>query len=207
MSRWKTGLLTITLAANLLMLALICTPLTNRLYAAIEVEPDVRWADAILLLSAGHHGPNIFNRNAYQRMMHAFFLYRQGLAPKIVICGGIIDDGDVPVSEYMKRFLVAIGVPEQDILTERRSRNTYENIAYARELLQRQNLGRTLLVTSSYHMFRSRLVCRKLNVQAWPAPVECYEKKINDAGTRSQFVFEILREYGAIVYFKLRGWI
>ncbi|ODS33900.1 MAG: conserver hypothetical protein [Candidatus Scalindua rubra] len=74
-------------------------------------------------------------------------------------------------------------------------------------ILKEQNVNNSLLVTSSYHMYRSLAICKKLGVDVYPAPVPCYEKSIFHATLRTRFILEILREYGAIVYFWFKGWI
>ncbi len=197
----------ILLGLNIIVLSFIFTPITNYLYAILEVEAKTKKADAIILLSSANYTENIFERNTYQRMIHASHLYNQGYAEKIIICGGVLKKGMPSIAEIMKSFLVEIGISKTDIITENNSQNTYENIKNAMTILKKQNVTNSLLVTSSYHMYRSLAICKKLGVNVYPAPVPCYEKSVFHTTLRTRFVLEILREYCAIIYFKIRGWI
>lgn len=195
------------LGLNIAVISLGFTPLTNFLYAVLEVRPDIRKADSIILLSSGAYTDKIFTRDNYQRIMHAYGLHKQGYADKIIICGGAVVMGLPSLAELMKDFLVQIGMDEGCIITENRSRNTYENIKNVKPVLDELGIKSSLLVTSSYHMNRSLAVSKKLGIKTYPAPVPCYEKNVYRASLRTRFITEILREYGAIIYFKVRGWI
>jgi uncharacterized SAM-binding protein YcdF (DUF218 family) len=177
------------------------------LYAFLEVEPEIRKADSIILLSDGVYTDKIHAGNNYQRMLHAYRLYKEGFADKIIVCGGVVIKEMPSFAEVMKDFLIEIGMNEECIITESSSLNTYENIKYSKPILREQSIKNSLLVTSSYHMYRSLAICNKLDVSVYPAPVPCYEKNLQHATQRARIILEVLREYGAIIYFKLRGWI
>ncbi len=195
------------LSFNIIAISLVLTPVINYLYAVLEIEPEIRNTDSIMLLSDGIYTDKIYAGNNYQRMLCAYRLYKDGYADKIIICGGVVIKGLPSFAEVMKDFLVEIGINEESIITENRSLNTYENIKYAKPILRELNIKNSLLVTSSYHMYRSMAICKKLNVSVYAAPVPCYEKNIHHATHRARFILEVLREYGSIIYFKLRGWI
>ncbi|MBI5558968.1 MAG: YdcF family protein [Deltaproteobacteria bacterium] len=197
----------LSIMLNLLVGMVLFTPITNVMYDWIELEPQVRKVDAIMLLAAGQHTPTIFGRNTYQRTLKAYALYRQGVADKIIVCGGVQHPGQPATSEGMAQLLMKLGVPETSIFTEITSTNTYENIKNALPIIRKLGVESVLLVTSSYHMRRSLMIAKKLGLNVYAGPVECYEKDIKDSGTRSRFVLEIFREYGAHVYFRLRGWV
>ncbi len=195
------------LSFNIIAISLVITPVTNYLYAILEIEPEIRNTDSIMLLSDGVYTDKIYAGNNYQRMLCAYRLYKDGYADKIIICGGVVIKGLPSFAEVMRDFLVEIGINEESIITENRSLNTYENIKYAKPILRELNIKNSLLVTSSYHMYRSLAICKKLNVSVYAAPVPCYEKNLKHAKQRARFILEVLREYGSIIYFKLRGWI
>jgi uncharacterized SAM-binding protein YcdF (DUF218 family) len=195
------------LSLNVIAISLVFTPVANYLYAVLEVKPEIRKADSIILLSSGVYTDKIFMRDNYQRIMHAYWLYKQGYADKIIICGGAVVKGLPSLAELMKDFLVEIGMDGGRIITENHSRNTYENISNIKPVLSELDINSSLLVTSSYHMYRSLAISKKLGIVAYPAPVICYEKNVYRASLRTRFITEILREYGAILYFWLKGWI
>ncbi|MDY6896229.1 MAG: YdcF family protein [Thermotogota bacterium] len=169
--------------------------------------PNFEKSDAIVVLSAAQYSDEIFDRSTYQRLMHGFKLYDQNYAGQIIVCGGNMIKGSNSIAESMKNLLVEMGVDENKVIIEAASQNTYESILNIKPLLSKFRINRIILVTSSYHMFRSMAICNKLGITVQPAPVFCYEKNISAFTIKSRFIFEILREYGAIIYFWLRGWI
>ena len=197
----------IVVSVFLPFVGLVVFPGGNFLYSFLEVEPDLQKSDAIIVLSAGHYTHGIFDRNTYQRIFHAYHLYRDGYADMIFVCGGTICPGQGAISLGMKRVLVNLGVSEDKIIIEQSSRNTYENLSNVRLALDQYNIKKSLLVTSSYHMFRSQAVAQKIEMNTLPAPVPCYEKDVKGMALRWRFLPEVLREFCAICYFKLHGWI
>lgn len=55
----------------------------------------------------------------------------------------------------MHAFLRDLGVPDEAIRLEERSRNTSQNAKFSAQWLQEQGVGRILLVTSALHMPRA----------------------------------------------------
>ncbi|WP_425456884.1 YdcF family protein [Balnearium lithotrophicum] len=47
----------------------------------------------------------------------------------------------------MKRFLVELGIPEDKIIEEKKSRNTLENALFTREILETKGIDKICLVT------------------------------------------------------------
>lgn len=197
----------LSLAANAFLLLFLFSPALSAIHAFLEVQPRITPAGAIVLLSSGHYTDEIFEQASYQRMLHAADLYHRGMAPKIIVCGGILRQGSDPVSLLMARFLVRLGVRESDITTETSSQDTRENLLFSKKIMTHQGVKNGLLVTSCSHMRRSLAVARRLDMELNPAPVPCYEKDIVHPLARSRFIAETLRELGALVYFSLRGWI
>ena len=60
----------------------------------------------------------------------------------------------------MKRSLVSDGIDESRILVEDRSRNTLQNVAYSRELIEANGLSDRAVacVSSDFHIARIRLI-------------------------------------------------
>ncbi len=216
-------LLLISCLFSIFIFCICFTPLVNFLYSFLEIKPQLNNSDAIVLLSSEQYGEHIFGVNTYQRMFHAFSLYQHGYGNKlIVVCGVSLErainqnylDTNLSkfpnrssIAESIKDMLVMIGVDENRVVVETTSRNTYENFLKIKPILRNMGIDKILLVTSSYHMFRSLAVSKKLEIKAYPAPVPCYEKNIAHPISRLKLSIEVIREYCAIVYFWLRGWI
>ena len=136
---------------------------------------------AILLLGGGmepalpdNQGPANAHE-AFDRVIYAAQLYRQGLAPRIIASGGSGLRDRYPQAESeahaMKTALVLMGVPAPAILTEDQSLNTRQNMALTAELLATNHiLGKLAVVTSATHMPRAIATAQKagLNIDAYP---------------------------------------
>lgn len=72
-------------------------------------------------------------------------------------------------ADYLYPLLDSFGVPRDRVILENRSRNTYENAVFTRELVKPKPGERWLLVTSAQHMPRAIGCFRRINF-----PVEAY---------------------------------
>jgi len=101
-----------------------------------------------------------FNRST-DRLLQAIELYKRGIIKKIIFTGGSgsINHPDEKEGIYVKRYLLTIGIPEQDFFIENESRNTHENATLTKNLIKTKHItGDLLLITSASHMRRS-LAC------------------------------------------------
>lgn len=219
-----------TLLAAIVMLWLPATPLIGfHLNNALEMRhPPVRPEDsptagAIVLLGGAIRPPHPplywmdLNQSA-DRILHAARLWRAGKAPFVVSSGGggPYTGGPQKPADAMADLLVEWGVPREAILLERRSKNTYENALFSKELLAERGIRDVLVVTSAAHMPRSLAVFRSLDMNAIPAATDysggdaiAYSNPlvwIPDAGALRGTAAGI-KEYLGIGVYWLRGWI
>jgi uncharacterized SAM-binding protein YcdF (DUF218 family) len=96
----------------------------------------------------------------------------------IVVCGGIGVGETVAEAEVMKRYLTGKGVPEGQILLEERSATTYENLKFAKEILD-GHFSReysAVVITSDFHIFRASRIAKRAGITAGHlgAPIKWY---------------------------------
>lgn len=180
-------------------------------------------ADAIVLLGdalAPPHPPLFWMdlHDSADRVLHAARIHRAGKAPIVVSSGGGGPQlgGPQKPAEAMADLLVEWGVPPEAVLVEPRSRNTYENALFTRELLDARGVHRVLLVTSAAHMLRSMAIFRSLGFDVIPAPTDftggvdvAYASPLTwvpDAGALRR-TSAALKEIAGIGVYALRGWI
>lgn len=182
----RTRLLLVTLAIGQLLL-FAWPPVAVRLSqgleakaASLEARNQGKPYAAILLLGGGIRPgvPGLREANAneaFDRVIYAAQLYRQGLAPRIIVSGGSSLRDTYPnaqsEADAMKEHLILMGVPEQAILLETQSLTTRQNMALTAGLLQTQQIiGRLALVTSATHMPRAVATAEHtgLTVDAYP---------------------------------------
>lgn len=102
------------------------------------------------------------------RLLQTMDLYYKGRIKKILVTGGSgsISKPHQREAAYIKRYLLTMGVPDSCVMIENNSRNTYENAIYTKHLLDSLHYqGNTLLVTSSFHMRRSKAIFEKAGYQ------------------------------------------
>jgi uncharacterized SAM-binding protein YcdF (DUF218 family) len=112
-------------------------------------------------------GPNdriYFNKGA-DRVTHTVQLYKLGLIEKILISGGsgkIFGEAE-PEANKLKRAMLLMCVPEEDILIENETRNTAESAIEVKKILDTRGYSARdcLLITSAFHMRRSLAVYEK----------------------------------------------
>ncbi|GGH21887.1 YdcF family protein [Mucilaginibacter phyllosphaerae] len=132
---------------------------------------------AILLggfVSKDEEGVPFFNWTV-ERYNQTLKLYHKGIVKKVLFTGGNADlkpDGFTEAS-YVKSELIKAGVPDSLILIDDKARNTAENAAYSKQLLQTSGLRPPyLLVTSAFHMRRARLIFKKAGIDFIPYPCQ-----------------------------------
>jgi len=105
-------------------------------------------ADIIIVLSGDDEG---------QRLRHAFSLYQRGYARKILLSGATNLWEETGI-DLMEKYLIQLGVPQKDILSEKRSESTVENAIFSKHLLQDRGLKSAIVVTSPTHSRRVSLI-------------------------------------------------
>lgn len=84
-----------------------------------------------------------------------------------VTSGGQGGNEVISESESMKRYLISKGIPEDRILKEDRSVNTYENMKFSKaKILEQASDAKIAFSTSNYHVFRSGLFARRVKMRA-----------------------------------------
>lgn len=124
-------------------------------------------ADSLVVMGAAQYNgvPSpVFAR----RLDRALELFRAGCAPRILVTGGKQPGDSFTEGETGVRYLVGQGVPEAALLSERKSRSSYQNLHNSEPLLRGQ---RVLIVTDDLHAYRTGLLARHLGLDAQVAPV------------------------------------
>lgn len=151
-------------------------------------EPDFYpRAPAIVLLGgamlpdfAPRHHPET---NAYgDRVFQAGRLWREHLAPKLVVTGGNIPFlGEHSVGDavlYARLLHELFDVPDSCMLKVSESKTTYEDALFTARLFEQLGMPKViLLVTSAQHMPRAARLFRKQGFKVIPAPTDYHVTK------------------------------
>ena len=134
---------------------------------------EARPADVILVLGAaeyrGRPSPIL-----EARLNHALFLYRQGLAPRIITTGGKGGDPMFTEGEVGRAYLSRHGIPSEAIIVESEGETTVHSTAAAAEIMRRMNLHSCIVVSDGYHIYRVKrmLQFQGIDVYGSPRPTE-----------------------------------
>ena len=176
--RWLT-------TVALVVLWLASTPITSRPLARFmeggaerTLASAAPMADAIVVLSGGRlvaPGPDAVSEwRGANRFFGGLELFDAGKAPLLVFTGGwsprrpeAPTEGEV-LAGWAERWGVA---PDRILVTGRVSNTEYEAAAVA-SLLDPLDTGRVLLVTSAFHMQRSRVLFERAGLEVIVFPVD-----------------------------------
>ena len=100
-----------------------------------------------------------------RRLDRAIVYLQANQDTKVIVSGGQGSNERISEAEGMRRYLLEAGIGEERILTEDRSANTRENLAFSAELIEGED-NRVVIVTNNFHMFRALGIARKQGYQA-----------------------------------------
>jgi uncharacterized SAM-binding protein YcdF (DUF218 family) len=106
------------------------------------------------------------------RLDHALRLYREGLAPRIVVTGGIGRGDTTSEATVGRHYLLARKVSPGHVVVQPQGRSTQASMTAVAEWLESEGLHSVILVSDPFHMFRLRLEARRTNLEAYTSPTE-----------------------------------
>ncbi len=161
--KWILVLLGLVL---LLLLAVILLGVDIYAYSFVT---DPATADAAIVLGteAWNTQPSPVFR---ERINHAIDLYKAGQVKYLIFTGGAGKNEPVAEAIVGRDYAVQNGVATTDTFYETHSTVTFENLCSSREIIEREHLGRVLVVSDPLHMRRSMTIARDVGMDAYPSP-------------------------------------
>ena len=252
--RWQTGLvvlafLALWLGGNRIVTMAVVRSLEWR-YEPVEVaalaESAADRINVIVVLGGATRTPGDQRllpevNEAGDRLLHAAWLYQQlnqqRAAPTILLSGGSVvlnqarpegeqDEEIIGEAVQMARLLALMGVPEEALLIEDQSWNTYENAVNTRALLVDRGFNfdePILLVTSAMHMPRSVRIFERQGFSVIPAPTDylvargdwryytspSFQMQLMNllpSAADLDLTSKAIKEYIGLLVYRLRGW-
>ena len=164
MTRALLQLLVVALTGLLLLLAYTI----YRIAAQGDID-EARPADAIVVLGAAQFNGQpggVFEA----RLQHAVDLWKQGLAPYLIVTGGKLPDDLTTEAATARAWAIANGVPREAILAEDKGRNTLESLEGVRAILRAHDLHSAVFVSDRTHMLRVLRMASDMGLRAWGSP-------------------------------------
>ncbi len=133
-------------------------------------------AQAIVVLGAGRYAkaPEYSSQDtislySWQRVAYAASLAKKtGL--KVITSGGSVYGSRTPESVLLKNILET-QFNITTVIPENKSKNTFENALYTKNILDKLKIKKIILVTHAFHMRRALYSFSKNNIAVIPAPV------------------------------------
>jgi len=126
-------------------------------------------ADAIVVLGAAQYDgrPSPVFR---ARLDHAAALFRRGLAPLVIVTGGV-GAGEV-VSEAVvgRDYLLTLGLPAAALATEDAGRTSAASVRAAARRLRERGGTRAVFVSDGFHLLRLGVLARRFGLRALGSP-------------------------------------
>jgi vancomycin permeability regulator SanA len=97
------------------------------------------------------------------RLKTGIELYKQGVAPKILMSG---DHGKENYDEVntMKQYAIDAGVPSSDIFMDHAGFSTYESMYRTKEIFEAESV---VVVSQEYHLYRAVYIAENLGITAY----------------------------------------
>lgn len=193
--RWLATAALFAMVASVLGLGILFYAI-HRAARTDQAQP----ADAIVILGTaqfnGVPGPVL-----QARLDHALDLYRQGLAPVLVVTGGKMEGDAFTEAEAAAGYLTAQGVPPEAILYENAGTDTWQSLQGVAQVAADNGLGRLLLVSDGFHLFRLKVMAQDLGLDVATSPAPDSPIRVGGPGERAY----MLRELAALIEHKLPG--
>ena len=119
----------------------------------------------IIVLGSQNDAQGRLSTMGLSRVSKALEVFQKQSGYKLLLTGQFgwnFNRTNTPHSEYMKKYFLQHGVPTSGILPSVASTNTIEDLVLAKRLLDKHKIKKIILITSSFHMPRARLIFTKI---------------------------------------------
>ena len=158
-----------------LLLSIILVGLVWGIYVTSEIAEvangdEAQRADAIAVFGAAEYAGRP-SPTLHFRLDHAVDLYRMHIAPIVITLGGGADK-DLGNTEggVGRDYLLARGVPLDDIIAETNSFDTEQQVQRLAAIAREFNLRHIVVVSDGTHLFRIRELCKAVGLDVYTSP-------------------------------------
>ena len=160
-NRWLRALCILILAGVVCYTTLLGVVIGGE-YDQVEGEPQT-----MIVLGCQVHpwGPSILLQDRLDTAID-YLAYHPDVA--VIVSGGKGDDEHDSEAAVMRDYLVAAGIPEEQVLVEDVSHNTYQNMIYSAQMMQEQGLDPAdgvLVVSNGFHLTRAKMLWNRVTGQ------------------------------------------
>lgn len=166
LSRWSIRRRVAVVVFTLLALGWMVSAVTVLRAATRDAA---RPAQAIVVLGAAQYRgrPSPVLR---ARLDHAVGLYARGIAPRVVVTGGIAEGDTASEAAVSRIYALAAGVPDSALLLENEGRTTGQSLERVARLLKARRIDTVIVVSDPFHVLRAAFVAERAGLTAYTSP-------------------------------------
>jgi uncharacterized SAM-binding protein YcdF (DUF218 family) len=166
---WRTTRRAVAAAVILLVLAVLGWAAVVVSVAVHAARDEAVAADAIVVLGAAQYNgrPSPVFR---ARLDHAATLYQRGLAPIVLVTGGVGARDTLNEANVGRDYLARLGRPAEALVPLPAGDDTYASLGQVKTWFGERGSRRVLLVSDGFHMLRLRILARRLGLVPYTSP-------------------------------------
>ncbi len=127
------------------------------------------------------------------RLDHAVTLWRRGLAPRVVLTGGVGVGDTTSEAAVSRKYVLGEGIPDSAILLETTGRTTRESLRSVANVLRSRNQRNVILVSDPFHMLRLDILARRFGLVPYTSPTRTSPISANTGETWRYYINESLK--------------
>jgi uncharacterized SAM-binding protein YcdF (DUF218 family) len=181
------------------------TPLSGQLADSFGAPARLEPADAIVVLGAGADRLGVLGDASLRRAVHGIELWRQGLAPRLLMLGPPEVAGVPTEAALRERLAIAMGVPASAVSALPDGLTTREEARVVSAALGPAR--RVILVTGAQHLVRAAAVFERAGLSVRPAPVPDTWPAAEGPAGRLETAGTVAREALARAYYRAFGYL
>ena len=203
----------VVLVFVVLWLIVFYTPLIWYAAKPLKIVNSPQYADVIVVFAGGVGESGKAGQGYEERVDYAVKLYKK-CATNLIFSSGtqfVFNEAEV-----MKSLAVSLGIPADAIILEEKAANTYQNVKFTKEILDKRGWKKALLISSPYNMGRVYLVVKKIapHITFIYTPSESHfygydarAEGIMPRGVSLKQIKGIVHEYVGVLYYWWKGFI
>jgi uncharacterized SAM-binding protein YcdF (DUF218 family) len=205
--RWRQRIRYLGAATLVALVLCAWTPAPNWIAGFVAVPSLVAPADAIVVLGGGVRNDNSLSDESMRRFVRGVSLYKEGLAPTLVLLGPSSRGRTRAEAEVRADMARVFGVPNEALLTFTRAYTTRNEAMSTAELLASRHAKNIVLVTGSIHMRRARLAFEKEGFIVRAGTSDNDPDTSESVEDRLKLTVTIIQETVALIYYRVAGYI
>ncbi len=125
--------------------------------------------NAVVIILGAHVMAHRISGTLYNRVKAAADFLRDHPAAKCITTGGQGLNEPCAEGNAAKSALLEMGIAEERVFAETRSTTTWENLLFAKDILEEEKLGSVVLIsTQSFHQWRAGKMAERMGLEPYP---------------------------------------